>query len=183
MKRFWAGMRDWALAVRRLPRRMETYRENMRADEKWRGEFNGWAVRFGYSGRDYMESAIAIAKRLDGTEDALRRVAQSLEAEAAVAGLPGLTAAEIERLAVLAEECGEVAQAVGKVLRNGYQGTSPFGGPTNRVSLEHEIGDVCAAIQMMQTAGDVRAGDVKHWQWKKAVGIHKWLHHQGVVKP
>ena len=31
-----------------------------------------------------------------------------------------LTPAETERLAILAEECGEVIQAVGKILRHGY---------------------------------------------------------------
>lgn len=32
----------------------------------------------------------------------------------------GLSPAEVERLALLAEECGEVIQTVGKILRHGY---------------------------------------------------------------
>ena len=32
----------------------------------------------------------------------------------------GLTPAEAKRLALLAEECGEVLQAIGKVLRHGF---------------------------------------------------------------
>lgn len=53
-----------------------------------------------------------------------------------------LTPAEAERLALLAEECGEVIQAIGKVLRHGFESTHPDGGPTNRESLERECGDV-----------------------------------------
>jgi hypothetical protein len=41
----------------------------------------------------------------------------------------GLTPAEAERLALLAEECGEVIQAIGKVLRHGYESRHPYGEP------------------------------------------------------
>ena len=37
----------------------------------------------------------------------------------------GLTPAEAERLAMLAEECGEVIQMVGKILRHGYDSYHP----------------------------------------------------------
>lgn len=49
-----------------------------------------------------------------------------------------LTPAEAERLALLAEECGEVIQAIGKILRHGYESRHPDGGPTNREALERE---------------------------------------------
>ena len=91
----------------------------------------------------------------------------------------GLTLAQIERLAMLAEECGEVVQAVGKILRHGYHSGSPFGGPSNRVHLERELGDVRSLIAMMFAAGDIRAGDVRHWQYLKDVNVRKWTHHQG----
>lgn len=41
----------------------------------------------------------------------------------------GLSPAEAERLAILAEECSEVVQKVCKTLRNGYESTHPDGGP------------------------------------------------------
>ena len=56
---------------------------------------------------------------------------------------------EIERLAILAEECGEVAQAVGKVLRFGWEGQSPYGGRVNRVALEREVGNLRAIVNLM----------------------------------
>lgn len=66
-----------------------------------------------------------------------------------------LTPAEAERLALLAEECGEVIRAIGKVLRHGYENTHPDGGPTNREALESECGDVYHAMLRMWAAGDM----------------------------
>ncbi len=57
-----------------------------------------------------------------------------------------LSPSEAERLAMLAEGCGEVVQAIGKILRHGYESTHPDGGPTNRATLERECGDVYHSI-------------------------------------
>ncbi len=38
----------------------------------------------------------------------------------------GLTDAQAERLALLLEELGEAQQAIGKILRHGYESMSPF---------------------------------------------------------
>ncbi len=94
------------------------------------------------------------------------------------AQLPGLTGSEIERLAILAEECGEVVQAVGKVLRHGWESQSPYGSKPNRVALEREIGNVRAVVNLMLDAGDVRLGDVQAWQRAKRLSLEKWTHHQ-----
>lgn len=120
----------------------------------------------------------ALERRCAGAELALKRLAEGAEREIAGRDLPGLSPAQIERLALLAEECGGVIHVVGKVLRHGYSSASPFGGAKNQVALERELGDLGAAVQMIESAGDVRRGDVKHWQAKKAVNVHKWLHHQ-----
>ena len=62
-----------------------------------------------------------------------------------------LSPAEAERLAMLAEECGEVVQVVGKILRHGYdsyhpdqQGMPPEARYTNRQALGHELTDLLA---------------------------------------
>lgn len=85
--------------------------------------------------------------------------------------------AETERLALLAEECGEVVRAVGKVLRHGYDQSSPFGGPDNRAGLAEEIGDVLVAVEMLLCAGDVDRESVRLAALGKAERVEEYLHH------
>lgn len=62
-----------------------------------------------------------------------------------------LTPAQHERLVILMEECGEVVQVIGKILRHGVQSCSPFGASqeTNGEALLRELTDVGAAIGML----------------------------------
>lgn len=90
----------------------------------------------------------------------------------------GLTPAEAERLAMLSEEAGEIVQAVGKILRHGYESTHPAGGPTNREALLHEIHDIRVIISMMSARNDIdlrtmRAEYMEHYNAKA-----KYMHHQ-----
>ena len=52
-----------------------------------------------------------------------------------------------ERLVLVAEECGEVIQAIGKILRHGYE--SEYNNETNRQALERELGDLFHAVKRM----------------------------------
>jgi NTP pyrophosphatase (non-canonical NTP hydrolase) len=101
----------------------------------------------------------------------------------------GLTSAEAERLAILAEECGEVIQAVGKILRHGYQSYNPHlitqemddAGeipPCNVSELEKELGHVRFALCMLADAGDISKGRIEAFSLVKAENIRKYLHHQ-----
>ncbi len=92
-----------------------------------------------------------------------------------------LKPAEIERLAMLAEEAGEITQIVGKVLRHGYESFHPDNpSVTNRSLLENEIADLHAVQLMMEERGDIKdlspqASDaVGHAMEKKL----KFVHHQ-----
>jgi NTP pyrophosphatase (non-canonical NTP hydrolase) len=89
-----------------------------------------------------------------------------------------LSVGEAERLALLLEEAGEVVQAVGKILRHGYESYHPDGGPSNRESLERELGDMAAAIQMMTERRDLNTAFIKQCQREKMVKVAKYLHHQ-----
>ncbi|MDD2748647.1 hypothetical protein [Acidithiobacillus thiooxidans] len=89
-----------------------------------------------------------------------------------------LTPAEAERLALLAEECGEVVQAVGKILRHGYESVHPDGGPTNRESLTRECGDVYHAIWRLIGAGDIDGNEMSQWADDKSKKVINYLHHQ-----
>ena len=63
-----------------------------------------------------------------------------------------LTPAEAERLAMLAEECGKVIQAVGKILRHGYGSFHPDRPEiTNRTLLEREVRDLQAVLSLMDS--------------------------------
>lgn len=98
--------------------------------------------------------------------------------------LPNLSPAQIERLALLAEELGETVQAVCKVLRHGYDTYNPDIAvdddhlpPTNCDDLEKEIGHVLAAVDIL-ARHDIYIGNVVRAKEAKAVSVYKWLHHQ-----
>lgn len=100
--------------------------------------------------------------------------------------VPGLTPGEIERLAILAEECGEAAQAIGKVLRFGWESSSPYrgaNGRTNRADLERELGNIRAVVNLMLDAGDVRLNAVQSWQRNKREALKKWTLYQECSMP
>ena len=89
-----------------------------------------------------------------------------------------LSPSQIERLAILAEECGETVQAAMKVLRRGYDRKHPRKpGPTNRGHLEEEIGNVLNAIEMMVEAGDVRSKKIKASLESKRERVKRYLYH------
>lgn len=89
-----------------------------------------------------------------------------------------LTPAQIERLAILAEECGETVQAAMKVIRRGYDRKHPRKpGPTNRGHLEEEVGNVLNAIEMLVEAGDLRPKRIKASLESKRERVKKFLYH------
>ncbi len=67
--------------------------------------------------------------------------------------------ADVECLAIVAEECGEAVQRVGKILRFGMV-TSPYTGKHNRDTLEAELGDVLAAIALLNHNGVIDSARV-----------------------
>jgi NTP pyrophosphatase (non-canonical NTP hydrolase) len=91
----------------------------------------------------------------------------------------GLMPAEAERLAILAEECAEVIQAVAKILRHGYESDN-FGRlpETNREALERELGDLGHAAKRMESAGDINPRTIAARAASKPERIRPYLHHQ-----
>jgi len=90
----------------------------------------------------------------------------------------GLSPAEVERLAFLSEEMGEAQQAIGKILRHGFNSTNPCkpDSISNRGDLWRETGHVLAAIDMMETAGDLE--DLEFHKEQKLRSVKQWMHHQ-----
>jgi NTP pyrophosphatase (non-canonical NTP hydrolase) len=91
-----------------------------------------------------------------------------------------LNDAEAERLAILAEECGEVLQTIGKILRHGYESKNPLvmNSKTNRQALELELGDLMFAITFMCRSGDIVDSHVSDHADSKTERIKPYLHHQ-----
>jgi len=87
---------------------------------------------------------------------------------------------ELERLALLAEECAEVIVAVGKILRHGYQSYNPFHSElgSNKEQLEAEIADVWYAVNLMLGCGDVDIDEINHHLELAAKSKPKYLHYQ-----
>lgn len=90
-----------------------------------------------------------------------------------------LTPLEAERLAMLAEECGEVIQAIGKIQRHGYQNFHPDhpGGLNNRGMLRKELTDVLAVLYAMDCARDIALPSQSQIRaaWQKKL---RYAHHQ-----
>jgi NTP pyrophosphatase (non-canonical NTP hydrolase) len=70
----------------------------------------------------------------------------------------GLTAAETERLTMLAEEAAEVVKAVTKILRHGYAASHPDKPHRdNKQDLMDELLDLVTIHALMVTKGDLIA--------------------------
>ncbi len=89
-----------------------------------------------------------------------------------------LTPAQIERLALLMEECAEVQQIIGKILRHGYNSHSPFDEfkLDNRLLLCKELGHLLLAANIMIDKQDVDSQLIRNSCENKSKTINKWLH-------
>lgn len=96
----------------------------------------------------------------------------------------GLSDAETERLALLAEELMEAAQVAMKILRHGYVATDNTSGVVynNRSDLEIELGHVSNAIKLMARNEDISLDRVEQAYQVKRRLIGKHLHHQDKTK-
>lgn len=91
-----------------------------------------------------------------------------------------LTPAEHERLTLIFEECSEVIQIVGKIMRHGYNSCHPDGGPTNRQLLEEELGHVMFASNLACENLDLDYDGLILSAENKGESCQKYLHHNTV---
>lgn len=90
-----------------------------------------------------------------------------------------LSPAELERLACLAEECAEVTQMVGKVIRMGYNSRNPLKPEAdNRELLTSELGDLLHIVNMMGSARDISLIQLTAAENAKSIRIKQYLHYQ-----
>jgi hypothetical protein len=88
-----------------------------------------------------------------------------------------LTPAQAEALALLAEECAEVVQAVTKILRHGLDSEHPHSGDNNRETLNEEIGDVQAAIEICRAQDVTDSAAILNAKFSKLLRVGRYLHH------
>lgn len=88
-----------------------------------------------------------------------------------------LTPVQAELLALLAEECGELVQAIGKILRHGLDSYHPDSGIGNQESLEKEMGDVRAAMILLCDAKIAHKANVHTFADDKRCRVIPYLHH------
>jgi len=95
--------------------------------------------------------------------------------------IPFLTKAQLERLAILAEESAEVIQAAMKIVRHGYDSYHPQhpGRGNNRDMLTDEMGHAAFATAMVHEAGDVNVDKLISAINRKDRSIKPYLHYQG----
>lgn len=91
-----------------------------------------------------------------------------------------LTPAQHERLSFLLEELGEAQQAIGKVLRHGYESYNPddTDAGSNRYQLAKELGHVRCAMIMLCNGGELTKELIHASAKSKAVAVLEWMHHQ-----
>lgn len=94
-----------------------------------------------------------------------------------------LTPAETERLALLAEEAGEIVQTVGKILRHGFNEKNPLdpNHKGNRDDLTREVADILAVISFLTLAHDFDTNVSGAYFVDKLERLDNgtYLHHQG----
>ena len=91
-----------------------------------------------------------------------------------------LTHAQVERLALLAEEMGEAIQVIGKILRHGLMSCNPKDTEewTNKELLEKELGDVTFAVNLLCENNDIDLYRINEECANKAMRVKPYLHHQ-----
>lgn len=93
-----------------------------------------------------------------------------------------MTEAQLERLAILAEELGEAQQAIGKIIRHGYESFNPDkpDHPGNQYDLELELGQIIYITDLMCRAGDLDEETIVLKTHQRAYTLPRYTHHQPI---
>lgn len=92
-----------------------------------------------------------------------------------------LSPAHAEALALIAEECAEVVQAIGKILRHGLASEHPDSHITNYLTLQREVGDLLAALRVGEVQRLLDWEGVIHARDAKLLKLPRYLHHAKMV--
>ena len=88
-----------------------------------------------------------------------------------------MTPAQHEALAILAEECGEVMQVIGKMLRHGIVVDHPTMGKwDNTRELMIEMADAVVAMTLVARELDLSVDQIECNLHTKVEALRKWTH-------
>lgn len=102
------------------------------------------------------------------------------ELEGAARPFSGLSHAQIERFAILAEEASEVVQDVMKIFRHGPASTNPVkyqSTMTNAIHLAREIGQLLFIIEKLVDLGDLDENEINLGKHHKKTDIKQYIHY------
>jgi NTP pyrophosphatase (non-canonical NTP hydrolase) len=98
----------------------------------------------------------------------------------------GLKPEVAELLAILAEECGEVTQCIGKILRHGLR-TNPYdpNGMDNADKLETELADIESIVHLLTLLRVINNGRIVQRIEPKLERLRRpgILHHSSILRP
>lgn len=89
-----------------------------------------------------------------------------------------LSNANLERLAMIAEEASETARAAMRVLRFGYEGHPTHTDVDNRVHLSRKVGNLLDMIEELAEAGDTIPAEVQFARDRRQEHKPKYTIHQ-----
>lgn len=127
-----------------------------------------------------MFMAFRVGAASGGLEEALRAAIENgLESGAIQTNqfFHGLTPEELEALALMTEEAGEVVQAAMKIVRHGMHSRHPVTMADNKASLEKEIGDFKAVVKVATDAAILDDESIDITMQRKPGKLARFLHH------
>lgn len=85
-----------------------------------------------------------------------------------------------EIFCIAQEECAEVTQAISKIFRFGFDSEHPHTRKTNKQSLEEEIGDLLAMVDIMVEKCIISDNEINYARKAKREKLKKWSTIEGL---
>ena len=79
-----------------------------------------------------------------------------------------------EIFCIAQEECAEVTQAISKIFRFGFESKHPITQKTNKQSLEEEVGDLLARVDIMVEKCIISDSNINQARIAKKEKLKKW---------
>lgn len=79
-----------------------------------------------------------------------------------------------EVFCITQEECAEVTQAISKIFRFGFDSVHPVTNESNIQSLEHEVGDLLAMIDIMVEKCIISDSNINEFRKAKKEKLKIW---------